>query len=110
MAVLSDDRYLDALTSQSAQFAEALWRADLQQRVPTCPDWTVYQLTEHLGHAHRWATAIITRRATAPVTFRELSMTKAPEDPEALGHWLRDGAEELVDAIRLAGPQTFFFC
>ena len=106
MAPLHDERYLDALVAQSALFAEALRGADLQRRVPACPDWTLYQLAEHVGQAHRWVTAIITRRVTAPLSPSELDMATAPEDPDGLSDWLRDGAGELVDAIRTAGPQT----
>lgn len=104
MALLHDDRYLDALTAQSALFAEALRGADLKQPVPTCPDWTLYQLVEHVGQAHRWATTIVTRRATAPPDRSELAA--APEDLDKLGDWLRDGAGDLADAVRVTGPQT----
>ncbi len=106
MAPLRDDRYLDALTVQSVLFAKALHEADLQQPVPTCPDWTLYQLAEHVGQAHRGATMIVTRRATTAPDPRELDVAAAPEDLDELGGWLRDGAGELVDAIRAAGPQT----
>ncbi|MFN2496884.1 MAG: maleylpyruvate isomerase family mycothiol-dependent enzyme [Pseudonocardiaceae bacterium] len=106
MAPLPDDRYLEALTAQSTRFAQALQGTDLQQRVPTCPEWTIYELTEHLGQAHRWAAAIVARRATSPVDPREIHAASPPNDPEGLGHWLCDGARELVDAIRAAGPQT----
>ena len=105
MDPLRTDRYLDALTTQSALFAEALHSADLQQRVPTCPDWTIYQLTEHLGQAHRWGTAIVTRPATTPPDPSELRVAVAPEDPDGLGTWLREGAGALVDAIRAADPR-----
>ncbi len=106
MAAMRNDRYLDALAAQSALFAEALHGADLQQQVPTCPEWTLYQLAEHLGQAHRWVTAVISRRATAPLDRGELGMVATPADPAGLGSWLADGAGELVDAIREAGPQT----
>ncbi|MGQ0716332.1 MAG: maleylpyruvate isomerase family mycothiol-dependent enzyme [Pseudonocardiales bacterium] len=106
MAALRDDRYLDALTAQSVLFAEALAGADLQQRVPTCPDWTLHQLAEHVGQAHRWATALINRRVTAPPDPSELGVAAAPEAPEGLVTWLRAGAGELVEAISAAGPQT----
>lgn len=106
MAALHNDRYLDALAAQSRLFAEVLHVADLQQQVPTCPDWTLYRLAEHLGQAHRWATAIVTRRTTAPPDPRERLMAEAPADPAGLASWLADGAGELVDAIRAAGPQT----
>ncbi|PZS37734.1 MAG: hypothetical protein DLM62_17590 [Pseudonocardiales bacterium] len=106
MAPLRDDRYLDALAAQSALFAEALAGADPQQRVPTCPDWTLHQLTEHLGQAHRWATAIITRAATTPPDRSDLHTTAAPSGADGLGTWLRAGASALVDAIRAADPQA----
>jgi len=104
MAPLHDDRYLDALAAQSALFAEALLGVDLQQRVPTCPDWTLHQLAEHVGQAHRWATAIVTRPAPTPP--EPTLGVAAPADPDELCIWLRDGAGELVDAIRATGPQT----
>ena len=104
MAPLHDDRYLDALAAQSALFAEALLGVDLQQRVPTCPDWTLHQLAEHVGQAHRWATAIVTRPAPTPP--EPTLGVAAPADPDGLCIWLRDGAGELVDAIRATGPQT----
>ena len=106
MAPLRDDRYLDALIVQSALFAEALRGAELKQAVPTCPGWTLYQLAEHVGRAHRWATMIVTRRATTAPDSRELDVAAAPEDLDEVGGWLRDGAGALVDAIRAAGPQT----
>ncbi|MGB8960819.1 MAG: maleylpyruvate isomerase family mycothiol-dependent enzyme [Pseudonocardiaceae bacterium] len=106
MALLRGDRYLDALAAQSALFADALVGADLQQRVPSCPDWTLYQLAEHLGQAHRWATATVTRPATTPPDRSELDATAAPEDADGLGPWLRNGAGALVNAIRTADPGT----
>jgi uncharacterized protein (TIGR03083 family) len=106
MAPLRHDRYLEALTAQSVLFVEALVGADLQQRVPTCPEWTIYQLAGHLGQAHRRATAIVARRALNWPDPGELNVAVAPKDPDGLGSWLRAGAGELVDAIRAAGPQT----
>lgn len=106
MAPLGNDRYLDALTCQAALFAAALPGADLRQQVPTCPDWTLHRLAEHVGQAHRRVTAIITRRATTAPAAGELGAVAAPEDTDDLGTWLRDGAGELVHAIRAAGPQT----
>ncbi len=106
MAPLREDRYLDALAEQSALFAEAVARTDPQQRVPTCPDWTLHHLAEHLGQVHRWATAVVTRPAVGPPDRSDLNATGAPEDADGLGSWFREGAEALVDAIRTADPQT----
>lgn len=106
MAILDDDRYLDALSGQSALLVDALVGVDMQQWVPTCPDWTLRQLVEHLGRAHRWSAEIITRRLTSQPDPGELDVIAAPEDPAKLGEWLSDGAGGLVSAIRMAGSGT----
>jgi uncharacterized protein (TIGR03083 family) len=108
MAPLRDDRYLEALTAQSALLAEALTGADLALAVPSCPGWTLRQLAEHVGQAHRWATAIVTRRLTTAPDFDTLRVF-APEDANGLCNWLVEGAGELAEAIRSVGPQTLIW-
>jgi uncharacterized protein (TIGR03083 family) len=108
MAPLRDDRYLEALTVQSALLAEALAGADVTLPVPSCPEWTLQQLAEHVGRAHRWATAIVTRRLTTAPDFDTLSVI-APDDAGGLGNWLVDGAGELAEAIRSVDPQTLIW-
>jgi len=105
MAPLRSDRYLDALTTQSALMAEAVAGADVTRPVPTCPDWTLWQLVEHVGRAHRWVAEIVSRRLTTTPDLDKFGPI-APADPDNVGAWLRDGAGELVEAIRLVGPQT----
>src|SRR3954471_5897824 len=92
MALLPSDRYLDALADQSALLAEALAGADLTLPVPTCPDWTLRELAEHVGRAHRWAAGIISRRLTTTPVFDTSSLT-APAAPAELVTWLRGGAD-----------------
>jgi uncharacterized protein (TIGR03083 family) len=105
MASLSTDRYLDALAAQSALFAEALAGADLTLRVPTCPDWTLHELAQHVGGVHRWVTEIVTRRITTQPDFAPPRWS-APTDADELCAWFRQGADALVAALRSAGPQT----
>lgn len=106
MAPLDDDRYLDALVAQTDLLAAALHGADLQQQVPTCPKWTLHQLAEHVGQAHRWSAALVARQVTTPLNPHDLVETSAPQDGAALPGWLRDGAAELVHAIHATGPRT----
>ncbi|HET9253703.1 MAG TPA: maleylpyruvate isomerase family mycothiol-dependent enzyme [Pseudonocardiaceae bacterium] len=105
MAPLHHDRYLDAVTTESALFVEALSGADLAIRVPTCPDWTLRELAQHVGQAHRTATGLVVRRATARPDF-SAPRPAAPEDNDGLCAWLAAGASELVDSIRAAGPEA----
>src|SRR5215216_2829462 len=51
MGWLGDDRYYAALEAETAGFAEAVHDADPARPVPTCPAWTLAQLTEHVGQA-----------------------------------------------------------
>ena len=108
MAPLRNERYLEALTAQSALLGEAVAGADLALQVPTCPDWTLRQLVEHVGRAHRWVTEIIARRLTSAPDFDILSVL-APDNAAGLGTWLVDGAGELAEAIRSVGPQTLIW-
>ncbi|HKS52176.1 MAG TPA: maleylpyruvate isomerase family mycothiol-dependent enzyme [Pseudonocardiaceae bacterium] len=105
MEPLRTDRYLDALTAQSALLAEALAGADLELRVPTCPEWTLRQLVEHLGLVHRGVTGIVSRRVTTKPDADTPRVT-VPDDADGLRTWLVDGARELVEAIRSVDPQT----
>lgn len=106
MTPLADDRYLAAVPAQTARFAEVLHGADLQQRVPTCPEWTLHRLAEHVGQAHRGAAAAVAGGTTRPADPREPSHEQAPRSVAELDRWLREGAAGLVDAIRCTGPQT----
>jgi hypothetical protein len=80
--------------------------ADPAQQVPTCPAWTLAQLTAHVGFGHRWAAVIIERRATRPVPTTRPTTSKVPAGAEERSRWLLAGARRLGDAVREAGPQT----
>lgn len=103
MGWLGEDRYYAALEAETARFAEAVSDADPARPVPTCPEWTLAQLTEHVGQAQRWVTVVLERRAPVPnaqVTVR------VPQDPLERSAWLVAGARRLGQAVREVGPAT----
>ena len=51
-------------------------------------------------------TTIVATRATEPVRIADSQGRPKPDDPAELSGWLREGAAELVDAVRSAGPAT----
>jgi hypothetical protein len=53
--------HIEHLERESTAFADALGRdgLDLGARVPTCPEWTVRDLAEHVGGLYRWVTALV---------------------------------------------------
>ncbi|MGZ0147592.1 maleylpyruvate isomerase family mycothiol-dependent enzyme [Kribbella sp. WER1] len=86
---------------------------DLGQPVPSCPGWNVGQLVRHVGGAHREAT-VVARTGVAPPDdeFRDPTHWYADAadcTDDALGElagWIVDGARELAEALRTAGPDV----
>jgi uncharacterized protein (TIGR03083 family) len=108
MTLLSYDRYCREIVAQTGLLRSCVDGADLTVPVPSCPGWNVGQLLRHLGGAQRWADATVRKRATEPVPdehFRDLSGF-TDEDPAVLGPWLAEGAAQLADTLRGAGPQA----
>ncbi len=95
------NRYAEALRDQTAQFVALARDADLDQRVPSCPEWDLRRLVEHVGQAHRFAASHVERRVTA---LHEVG----PFEPMTgtVADWLVGGAERLVAAVTESGPDA----
>jgi len=87
------------LRSDGERFSSSLARADLEATVPTCPDWTVRDLTVHLGSVHRWATAYVRDGLDVPDADLQTTAGPLPSDADLLG-WFGDGVETLASALR----------
>ncbi|WP_430782402.1 maleylpyruvate isomerase family mycothiol-dependent enzyme [Actinoplanes sp. G11-F43] len=74
----------------------------LDTKVPTCPDWTLHQLAEHIGQGRRSWAATVT--AADPTSGRLPDTDPAPHDRTQLDTWLTTAAGRLIDALRTAGP------
>lgn len=106
--MLSHDRYCSEIVAQTDLLRTCIKEADLTVPVPTCPGWNVGQLLRHLGGGQRWAEEIVRTRATQPLPdehFRDLC-AYTDEDPAVVGPWLAEGAGQLADTLRGAGPDT----
>ncbi|OXM63702.1 maleylpyruvate isomerase family mycothiol-dependent enzyme [Amycolatopsis vastitatis] len=105
MNPLSHDRLAVALVHEAERFGTAIAGADPELRVPNCPEWTLRDLACHVGLAYHKAAAIVASRPTGYVPFDAVTVDDPPGF-EALGGWLRDGAERLVAAVTEVGPET----
>src|SRR6266498_4555656 len=103
MTWLGYDRYCTELEAEAGRIADAVHDADLALRVPTCPEWTLVDLVQHVGAAHRWAADMIERRVTAPVRPERAD---PPPEPDARSAWLLAGGRRLNEAVRAAGPRA----
>ncbi|WP_404961416.1 maleylpyruvate isomerase family mycothiol-dependent enzyme [Streptomyces sp. 147326] len=87
-----------AVAAETAGFVATVRAADLSTPVPTCPGWTLEDLTRHVGSVHRWFTELLRRRIQQPPTSREVDL-RLPERPDALPDWLAASAGEAAEVF-----------
>ncbi|HST83847.1 MAG TPA: maleylpyruvate isomerase family mycothiol-dependent enzyme [Kineosporiaceae bacterium] len=94
---------LRLIDERSAVFRAAIAAApSLDVQVPTCPEWTLFDLAQHIGVGRRsWAATVA---AGPDATAKVQAEGVAPREREALLAWLAESTQELVDALREAGP------
>ncbi|WP_030268247.1 maleylpyruvate isomerase family mycothiol-dependent enzyme [Streptomyces sp. NRRL B-24484] len=96
---------LQLIDERSAAFRAAVAAAPgLDSQVPTCPEWTLSDLVEHLGGVHRFWAAVV---AAGPADVPPAAPEPAPAVPRGLGALLAWSAEStglLLGALREAGP------
>ena len=63
--------------------------------MPTCPGWSIGDLTKHLGTVHRWAERLVRVRAPQRIASGEMGLGK----PRPTAEWLRSGGEVLVETL-----------
>lgn len=83
---------LSQLDADMERFLRLLAGADLTKKVPTCPDWDLAALGNHLGGVYRFA-------ATAVNEKRECRPPAGPADHAAAARWITDSAQALLDAL-----------
>jgi uncharacterized protein (TIGR03083 family) len=90
----------DLLEAEVRRFAALIDDRPLEAPVPSCPGWSVADLTTHLGTVHRWAEHLV--RTLAPERVPSEAMGLGP--PEPSGVWIRAGGDALVATLRAADP------
>ncbi|WP_306216042.1 maleylpyruvate isomerase family mycothiol-dependent enzyme [Actinoplanes sp. RD1] len=74
----------------------------LDVTVPSCPEWTLFDLVVHLGEGRRrWAATVAAGPADGPA---EVDVPPAPRERDALLAWYDESVRQLLDALRAAGP------
>lgn len=90
------------LEEEVERFANTLQVADLSLRVPGCPEWSVGELTGHLGTIHRWAEHLVRVLAPERVPSEQMGLGEPGSSPE----WVRAGGATLVSTLRAADPEA----
>lgn len=98
-------RYLDELVLHAAAFADAVRAAGQGAPVPSCPDWTVRDLAEHLGAVHRWAAGTV-RAGDTKLQRRRPGDSPIPASEDEVSTWLLEGAALVAEAVREVGEDA----
>ncbi|OAR27242.1 hypothetical protein A8W25_02985 [Streptomyces sp. ERV7] len=99
------ERYCDAVEAHVRRFVETVRGADPATEVPTCPGWTLADLTRHHGTTHRWIAHLVRHRVTERVWSRDVPL-ELPDEEADRPHWLAASAEESLRVLRSADPET----
>ena len=97
------DDAVDAIAEDSRRLSDAVAFADLETRVPSCPEWSVRDLAHHIGTV-QWYWGANVRAAKADERSGA-ELTPVPGDSDLLA-WLGWCTYELVAALRRAGPDA----
>jgi len=93
-------RHCDLLAAEVESYAATIVGAPLDVAVPSCPGWSLWDLTAHLGSVHRWAEHLV--RVAAPERISSAAM--GLEEPDPSPAWVRSGGDQLVATLRGADP------
>src|ERR1700722_15024867 len=95
--------HIDALDEQGEMLARCAEGTDLGLVVPTCPEWRLRDLLDHVGKVHRWAASYVaTGRTTILSDDEEEPIFGDEPRDEQLVEWFRSGQKQLCEALRTA--------
>jgi uncharacterized protein (TIGR03083 family) len=95
--------HITAIQQQGDLLAAAAAQQDWNTPLPTCPDWQLRDLVQHLGGVHRWATRHVAEHLTKPI--RDYDPLAGPfADDSDLIDWFRQGHAKLVQTLTDAAP------
>lgn len=101
---------LRLIDERSTAFRAAVAAApSLDLPVPTCPEWKLTDLVQHIGEGRRRWAATVAAGPDATSRTPAQGDAVAPQEREAVLAWLAGSTELLLEALREAGPDQGCF-
>ncbi|AQZ61971.1 unnamed protein product [[Actinomadura] parvosata subsp. kistnae] len=97
--------YLSAVVEQTNILADWLHDRDATAPVPTCPEWTLADLVDHVGGTQRMVTMLVGEQLAEP-SKAFAAYVPAPTDSSQWRAWLTDGAAEARQAFASVTDDT----
>jgi uncharacterized protein (TIGR03083 family) len=98
------DAYVGTIRSNIDRLGDAAEEAGLTAPVPSCPAWTVDDLTQHIGNVNRVWTKHVNAKSMDPPDFSTIG-EPAPDGDERF-EWVRAGGQDLADALAATPEDT----
>ncbi|MEV0199374.1 maleylpyruvate isomerase N-terminal domain-containing protein [Nonomuraea sp. NPDC050691] len=97
---------LRLIEERSTAFRAAVASApSLDVQVPTCPEWTLFDLAQHIGEGRRdWAATVAA--GPAPAKSAAEGAPAVPREREALPAWLAESAERRRPPVPWLGTSS----
>lgn len=99
---MNHEEHCDYLEVEVERFASGFEVTNEDVVVPSCPGWTVHDLSEHLGEVHRWAEHLVRVEAPERIPPGDMGLELAPVDAA----WLRRGGVALIATLRASNPDA----
>ncbi|WP_225823884.1 maleylpyruvate isomerase family mycothiol-dependent enzyme [Streptomyces naphthomycinicus] len=99
------DTYREAIERETRVFADVVADADPARPVPSCPDWTLADLTRHVGAVQRWFCVLLSRRVQEPPRSRDVELG-LPDRARDYAGWVADGVPEVSAVLRDTDPHA----
>lgn len=97
--------FMNAVSDQSRIFADWIDGQDPATPVPTCPDWKLADLVDHVGAVQRMVIMLVGEQMVDPTDAFTRQAT-APTDPADWPAWLTEGAAEARQAFAGVSDDT----
>jgi uncharacterized protein (TIGR03083 family) len=94
--------FLHAIRTASETLVVSARAAGIDAPVPSCPEWDVHELVLHSGTTQRWATTLVSTRATGYVAP---DLGTLPTEREGIFDWYEEGAAQLLDLLDRTDPE-----
>ncbi|MEV4622735.1 maleylpyruvate isomerase family mycothiol-dependent enzyme [Asanoa sp. NPDC049573] len=103
--MIETSEYVNAVVDQTSIFADWVHGRDPATPVPTCPEWTLVDLVDHVGSTQRMVSMLVGERMTEP-SRAFAGHVPGPTDPAQWRAWLTGTAAEAERAFASVTDDT----
>jgi uncharacterized protein (TIGR03083 family) len=96
---MTDNALINSMLDQTRLVASWVNGADRTLQVPSCPEWKLTDLVEHVGTTQQWVATLVENRISDPASAFAVAWDQAPGQPSEWTAWLQSSAERAATAL-----------